>query len=140
MIGFVNFLSDPSQPKHMNLSEIDRGMGVSEATGNAKSMAIRKLLKIHRLDPEWTLPSKMDDNLLAWLVEVNGIPVDARMAPRELQIEASAWASFPTCQAIWTAICDVNGNGRSGGLAAGFIRAGRSRHFRRNARTHLAAA
>jgi hypothetical protein len=36
---------------------------VSDATGAAKSMAIRELLKISGLDPEWTLPSRFDDNL-----------------------------------------------------------------------------
>src|SRR5205085_3558776 len=65
VIGWVNFLGDPSQPEHMRLSDVDRLVGVSEATGSAKSMAIRNLLKIRRLEPEWTLPSKMDQNLLA---------------------------------------------------------------------------
>jgi hypothetical protein len=88
VIGFVNFIGDPSQPKHMKLTDIDQGMGVSEATGNAKSMAIRNLLKIHRLDPEWTVPSRMDQNLLVWLVEVNGFPIDVRTAPWEVQEEA----------------------------------------------------
>ncbi len=87
-VGWVNFIGDPSQPHHMRLSDIDRLFHVSEATGSAKSMAIRKLLKIRRLDPEWTLPSKMDQNLLAWLVQVDGLPMDARHAPRDVQEEA----------------------------------------------------
>jgi hypothetical protein len=58
-------------------------------------MAIRNLLKIHRLDPEWTVPSKMDQNLLVWLVEVNGFPIDVRMAPREIQEEALRLGLIP---------------------------------------------
>jgi len=27
------------------------------------------------LDPEWTLPSRVGDNPLAWLIQVNGVPV-----------------------------------------------------------------
>jgi hypothetical protein len=88
VVGWVNFLGDPSQPGHMRLADIDKGIGVSEATGQAKSMAIRNLLKIRRLEPEWTLPSQMDKNLLAWLIQVNGLPMDARSAPREIQEEA----------------------------------------------------
>ncbi|MGA8348749.1 MAG: DUF6398 domain-containing protein, partial [Isosphaeraceae bacterium] len=60
VVGWVNFLGDPSQPHHMKMTDIDEGMGVSEATGSAKAKAIRDLLKTHPLDPEWTLPSRME--------------------------------------------------------------------------------
>jgi len=33
----------------------------------------------------WTLPSRMDDNPLVWMLEVNGLIVDVRHAPREVQ-------------------------------------------------------
>ena len=95
VVGWVNFIGDPTQPGHMKLTDIDKGIGVSEATGQAKSMAIRKLLKIHRLDPEWTLPSRMDQNLMAWIVEVNGLPMDARDLPREIQEEAFRRGMIP---------------------------------------------
>jgi hypothetical protein len=55
VIGWVNFIDDPNQPDHMRLSDIDKLFGISEATGSAKSMAIRNLLRIRRFDPEWTL-------------------------------------------------------------------------------------
>jgi hypothetical protein len=84
-VGWVNFLGDPSQPHHMKMTDIDEGFGVSEATGSAKSMAIRNLLRISRLDPEWTLPSRMDDNPLIWMLEVNGLIMDIRSCPREAQ-------------------------------------------------------
>ena len=43
------------------------------------------MFRIRQLDPEWTLPSKMDDNPMAWMLEVNGFLMDVRRAPRELQ-------------------------------------------------------
>jgi hypothetical protein len=46
VIGRVNFLGDPTQPHHMKMTDIDRGFGISEATGSAKAKAIRDLLKI----------------------------------------------------------------------------------------------
>ena len=75
----------PSEPTQ---ADIDEGFGVSEATGSAKATAIRKLLKIRPFDPEWTLPSRMDDNPLAWMIPVNGLIADARRLPREFQEEA----------------------------------------------------
>jgi hypothetical protein len=87
-VGSVNFLGDPSQPHHMRMTDIDRRFGVSEATGSAKATAIRKLLKLRPFDPEWTLPSRMDENPLAWMIQVNGLIADARRLPREIQEEA----------------------------------------------------
>ena len=40
-----------SQPHHMKMTDIDEAFGVSEATGSAKSKAIRDLLKIRQLRP-----------------------------------------------------------------------------------------
>jgi len=85
VVGWVNFLGDPSQPHHMKMTDIDEGMGVSEATGSAKAKAIRDLLKTHPLDPEWTLPSRMDQNPVAWMIQVNDLIVDARHLPRDMQ-------------------------------------------------------
>jgi hypothetical protein len=84
-VGWVNFLSDPSQTPHMRLSDIDAGFGISESSGAAKLKKIRELLKIHPLEPEWTLPSRVADNPMIWMLEVNGLIVDVRHAPREIQ-------------------------------------------------------
>ena len=72
----------------MKMTDIDAGFGVSEATGSAKSMAIRKLLKVRGFEPEWTVPSRMDDNPLIWMLQVNGLLVDIRSCPREAQAVA----------------------------------------------------
>jgi len=88
VIGWVNFLDDPSQEPHLKMTAIDRGFGVSTATGQAKSKQVRDLLKIRPFDPEWTLPSRMDRNPAAWLISVNGLILDARHLRREIQEEA----------------------------------------------------
>ena len=84
-IGGVNFLHDKSQTPYMRSTDIDHYLGTSPSSGAAKLAAIRKMLKIHQLDPNWTLPSRMDDNPLVWMLEVNGLMVDVRHAPREVQ-------------------------------------------------------
>lgn len=84
-VGWVNFLHDKTQTPHMRLSDIDQHFGASEASGAAKSSAIRKMFKLHLLDPNWTLPSRLEDNPMAWMVTVNGFVMDVRDAPREVQ-------------------------------------------------------
>ena len=80
-IGWVNFLDDSSRSRTMKLTAIDKAFGVAESTGQGKSKAIRTMLKIRQFDPDWTLPSRMDDNPMAWMIEVNGLVVDARHVP-----------------------------------------------------------
>jgi hypothetical protein len=94
-IGSVNFLSDKSQTPHATMAELCGFFGVSPATGAAKAAEIRRIFKMHQLDPEWCLPSKLDDNPLAWLITVNGFPMDARYAPREVQEEALRLGLIP---------------------------------------------
>ena len=87
-IGWVNFLSDSTQTPHMRMADLCALFGVSPATGAAKAAEIRRLFKMRRMDPAWYRPSKLDDNLLAWMISVNGLIIDARYAPREIQEEA----------------------------------------------------
>ena len=94
-IGWVNFLHDPSQKPHMKLSSIDQAFGVGESTGAAKLKTIRTMLRIHQLDPKWTLPSKMDENPRVWMMEVNGFVIDIRHAPREVQVLAYEKGMIP---------------------------------------------
>jgi Domain of unknown function (DUF6398) len=87
-IGWVNFLDDRSRRPHLKLTAIDKAFGVAESTGQGKSKAIRTLLKIRTFDPHWTLPSRMGENPMAWMIEVNGFIADARYLKREFQEEA----------------------------------------------------
>lgn len=84
-IGWVNYLDDRSTAPHMKLTVIDKAFGVGESTGQGKSKTIRTMLRIRSFDPEWTLPSRMDDNPMVWMLEVNGFSMDVRHAPREVQ-------------------------------------------------------
>src|SRR3954469_23018134 len=84
-IGWVNFLDDRSRTPHMKLTAIDKAFGVAESTGQGKSKAIRTMLRIRPFDHRWTLPSRMDDISMIWMLEVNSLMVDVRHAPREVQ-------------------------------------------------------
>jgi hypothetical protein len=84
-VGGANFLHDKSQTPHMRSTDIDHYLGTSPSSGAAKLAAIRKMLKIYQLDPSWTLPSRLLDNPMVWMFEIDGLIVDVRRAPRELQ-------------------------------------------------------
>jgi len=45
-------------------------------------------LKQVQMDPDWSIPSMVEKNPLIWMLEVNGLIIDVRHAPREIQEEA----------------------------------------------------
>ena len=87
-LGRVNFLFDPSQTPSLRADALCAHFGLSASTGSAKSKAILDLLKSGQMDPHWTLPSRLANNPMAWMIQVNGFLMDARQAPREIQEEA----------------------------------------------------
>ncbi len=84
-LGRVNFLSDPSTQPAMTLAQVCAGFGVGQSTASAKARAISNILGVNRLNPSWLLPSLVEANPLVWLAEVNGLLVDLREMPREVQ-------------------------------------------------------
>jgi hypothetical protein len=84
-LGFVNFLFDRSQTPSLSAAELCTGFGVSKSTGAAKAKAVREALAMGQMDPRWYRPSKMEDNPLAWMITVNGLIMDARHMPRDIQ-------------------------------------------------------
>jgi hypothetical protein len=94
-IGRVNFLFDKSQTPYMSAGELCKAFGVSNNTASARATMILDTFGIMLLDPRWSLPSKLGDNPLAWLITVNGLIIDARYAPRDIQEEALRLGLIP---------------------------------------------
>ena len=69
----------------MSAQDLAALFGVSGQTAGNKAKQIRDLLKIHRLDWTWMLPSRREDSPIAWLISVNGYILDARHVSREIQ-------------------------------------------------------
>ncbi|OYV17993.1 MAG: hypothetical protein CG438_1180, partial [Methylococcaceae bacterium NSP1-1] len=61
-IGMVNFLFDKSQTPHISAKELYKKFGLGESTGNSKSKAVRTLLGMYQLDPDWSLPNRLQSN------------------------------------------------------------------------------
>jgi Domain of unknown function (DUF6398)/Plasmid pRiA4b ORF-3-like protein len=94
-IGMVNFLYDSSQTPHISAGEIYKIFGISSSTGQAKSKIVRDSLQMYQMDPNWSLPSKIDDNPMTWLVSFNGFILDARTAPVDVQEKLVAIGVIP---------------------------------------------
>jgi hypothetical protein len=77
------------------MADLCADFGVSAGTGAAKTAEIRRMFKMHRMDPAWYRPSKLADNFMAWTISVNGYIIDARHAPREIQEEAARRGLIP---------------------------------------------
>lgn len=84
-VGQMNFLFDKSSQPYLPPAELCALFGVSAGTGGTKAKEVRTILKARMMDPQWTLPSHMGQNPMAWMVMIDGIVVDARSLPLAYQ-------------------------------------------------------
>ena len=84
-LGQVNFLSDKSQQPTMAMADLCGHFGVSPSTGGSKAKLVRDALGIRQFDHKWTLPSRLADSPTVWLIQWNGLIVDARQLPPAIQ-------------------------------------------------------
>ncbi|MBQ9065483.1 MAG: hypothetical protein IJ123_08560 [Blautia sp.] len=90
-----NYIFDKSQPVHMNAEELVEPLGLAKSTAANKAAEIRKLLKIDHFNAEWVLASDVEKNPMLWYVEINGLLVDARRLPLEIQVECARRGLIP---------------------------------------------
>lgn len=83
-LGQVNFVFDEGQPYHISTEDLCEAFGVAERTGYERSKQVHEALKMSQFDPNWYLTGQKEDPL-AWYITFNGVPVDARTMPREIQ-------------------------------------------------------
>ena len=95
VVGSLNFLFDRAQTPHMRADKLAAGVGVAKSTMANKAARIRAVLELSWYEPELTRRSLLEQHPLTWLVEVDGIPVDARWLPEELQDEARRLGLIP---------------------------------------------
>lgn len=84
-IGLVNFLDDSSQTPHVKTSFLYEAFNVKPSSCQTKSKQVRTLLKMSQFDVDWTIPSQMERNPKAWWISINGLVVDVRSQPKEIQ-------------------------------------------------------
>ncbi len=94
-LGMVNFLFDPSQTPHCKAPDIYAYFGVGASTGQAKSKEVRDILGMRQLSPAWTLTSQLEKNPLVWMLEINGLIIDVRTLPADVQRQAYEQGLIP---------------------------------------------
>jgi hypothetical protein len=72
----------------MAMADVCAAFSVGQSTASAKARMISDALHTHLMAPSWMLPGLVDQNPLVWMAEVNGMLVDLRDVPREVQVIA----------------------------------------------------
>jgi Domain of unknown function (DUF6398) len=88
VVGSINFLFDPSQDIFMTGDQISVLTGIPKSTLTNKAKQVRDSLKLYQFHPEFSRRKLLANSPAAWLVEFNGLIVDARTLPSDVQAEA----------------------------------------------------
>ena len=94
-LGQLNFLADKANQPYMAMADVCAAFGVGQSTAYAKARVITDALHTSRMDPVWMLKTLVDRSPLVWMAEVNGLLVDLRDMPREVQEIAFAKGMIP---------------------------------------------
>lgn len=87
-LGQVNYLFDPADELHVTADQLSEAFGVAKSTMSSKAKLIRDLLRISPYSPEFQRADVAAQNPLMWFIQVDGLIVDARHVPLEIQVEA----------------------------------------------------
>lgn len=101
VLAQVNFLFDRTQSPHMTSAELATAVGVKQTTMVNKAGRINRSLGIGMFEPELTRVAMLEQHPAAWIVELsNGLLVDARTLPEEMQAEARRLGLIPDLEAL----------------------------------------
>jgi len=84
-LGTINFLFDKSHEPYISAADLAAAFSLSTSTVANKAKQIRDMLKMHRFDHYWCLPSQIKNASFAWMITFNDFIVDARTLPRDVQ-------------------------------------------------------
>lgn len=94
-LGRVNFLFDKDSEPHMSATSLCDCIGVSQGTASEYSRKIFNIFNMMQFDPNWTVPEKLSENPLVWMLSVNGFMMDVRGTSHAIQDEAYSKGLIP---------------------------------------------
>ena len=94
-IGRVNFLADPNQTPHLRTDELAQLLGVKQTTMTNKGRLIMDTLDIGLMDPEFSRREMIERNPMVWMLQIDGLIVDARQLPEQIQVELHRHGLIP---------------------------------------------
>lgn len=95
VVGSLNFLFDRTQRPHLTAHQLSALTGIPMSTLTNKARLIRDVLRIGLFEPELCRREILESHPMAWMISVNGLIVDARTMPPEIQAEARRRGLIP---------------------------------------------
>lgn len=99
-LGQANFLFDRASKPYIAAKDLASYFNIAKSTAGTKASELNKMFKIDCFHSEWILPSNIENNSLIWFLEINGITMDIRNCPLDLQIEAYTKGLIPYVPAL----------------------------------------
>jgi hypothetical protein len=99
-LGQVNFLFDSSTKPYATADDLSAAFGVAKSTLGAKAKQVRDLTKMDYGTPEFLREDMVDANPMVWLIQVDGLLVDARQLPPLIQAQAFDLGVIPYIPAL----------------------------------------
>ncbi len=99
-LGQANFLFDPASQPRVTADQLSEAFGVAKNTMAAKARQVRDLLRISPLSIEFQRADVVAQNPMVWIISVNGLAVDARYVPLDIQEEAFDCGLIPYIPAL----------------------------------------
>jgi len=99
-LGQVNFLSDSSTKPYATADDLSAAFGVAKSTLGAKAKQVRDLTKMDYGTPEFLREDIVDASPMVWFIQVDGLIVDARELPPQVQAQAFDLGVIPYIPAL----------------------------------------
>ena len=99
-LGQANFVFDPASEPCVTADELSEVFGVAKSTMGSKARQVRDLLRISPFSPEFQRAHVAAQNPLKWIIEVDGLTVDVRHVPLDIQIAAFERGFIPYVPAL----------------------------------------
>lgn len=99
-LGRANFLTDPTIEPFLTADQLSEAFGVAKSTMSNKARLVEDLLRISPFSPEFQRADIAEHNPLIWIVELDGLAVDARHLPFEYQADAFQRGLIPYIPAL----------------------------------------
>lgn len=87
-LGQANFLFDSASEPYVTADQLSEAFGVAKSTMGSKARQVRDLLRISPFSLEFQRADLAAQNPLVWIIAVNGLAMDARHVPLDIQVEA----------------------------------------------------
>jgi hypothetical protein len=115
--GMVFFWNARHRPPCVSADQLGEAFGVAKSTMGSKARRVRDLLRMGYFSPEFQRADVAERNPLRWFIELNGLVVDSRDVPLEIQVEAFQRGLIPYIPAVGPDGMAVRGGAPAAGTA-----------------------